>query len=1349
MPLDSTLADRFPPRFDLMADYNLHGLNTRDFQHLVQAIARKRIAAGVTAFGDGKDGARDLAYRGRMDYPSTAGAWDGYLVMGCKFQQRPTGDSQKDRGWAIKQLERDLKKFLSRKRKLPKPDYYLFVTSVPLSGVAETGGRDLTSAMLQQYSAKLHFKGSGVWDYSDLRGFLDGDADLRAAYGHFITSGDVLAQMMDLLKPQRSDFSDVMHTFLQKELIADMSAKLQSAGEDPEVQIPLANVFVDLPFAESAEAAVLASEEEEQELPRVVNALLEAGSSVLRRISDEDANTGREGRSSGRSASRFVIVGGPGQGKSTFGQYLCQLYRAAILRDRPRERLDDQVPLIFKQLEKQRKELGGLPLVRRFPIRIELRNFAHALAAEPQLTLLEYIRHDIARLGSAAISLEDLKCWLGQYPWVLVLDGLDEVPPSSNRSEVLKEIEGFRIDAASRNSDMLVVATTRPQSYSKEFSDELFRHLYLTPLSPTQALHYGRKLADARCGADERRKDELVRSLEKACQNPATSRLMQSPLQVTIMATLLEDTGEPPQQRYRLFADYYRTIYRRETRRKLLGGILTERQKDIDTIHAYSGLMLHAAGEKTTARPRRGQSDDIDSALSDEQFRELVRRRLEQIGISAVKVSELLARISDGSLQRLVFLVRPREGWVRFDIASLKEFMAAEAVMNGSDEDVRERMKVIAPASFWRNVFQFAVGKCFLEREHLLDNLVSLCTGLDEDKPCAEIVADETAGRAAKAVLWGSRLALDILADGTARQYPGFEVRFARIALRLVHVADMESCARLASVFHDDLKELYVEVIQDRLGQTAFWSQLGGWHLLTSLADREVPWAAQMLEARWPNDVEAQKAILLTRGRRIPSKWALAKLIGLAPKIEPRWFYRHMRPDFWGQQEPSVLGPWRHVLRFLESGGRHCEVANRSVWSEVITRVFFTPLHVGNDLWESLKQMDFSNRQWLPLVSAARFGANPCSRSLGTELKWLADNWQPGADDWVSPLPWPLAMCLNRAETREDLLHFAQTAEQGLLGDGKHWNAAEQRWREFGLVDSDFLTMPDNGLPLCPEIASAGFPFGTCGWSANETFSAAELSGSLERLRQVSNTETRAWLAAVLLSLWEYPRGRKGVPSPTQFRELYALASQRPRLRWRSYWLDSLLGTAPSGSLSTEWIDFFDWLGREGTLVSIDTPRRELAEGLIHHFCANPEGRRGLLPIIAELAAAGCQCALPHHVLDLAKSWGSRDKDDAIGLSLAGAELDDPELANLAGEISKSGSLDFAVWRALRMASASSLKQAARFALAVLGVVADSSEGEADAAEHARRTLNEFLTNKPSLLQDPTVWKRLNFPDRL
>jgi len=42
-----------------MGDYNLSGLNPRDFEHMTQALAMTTIAPGVTPFGDGPDGGRE------------------------------------------------------------------------------------------------------------------------------------------------------------------------------------------------------------------------------------------------------------------------------------------------------------------------------------------------------------------------------------------------------------------------------------------------------------------------------------------------------------------------------------------------------------------------------------------------------------------------------------------------------------------------------------------------------------------------------------------------------------------------------------------------------------------------------------------------------------------------------------------------------------------------------------------------------------------------------------------------------------------------------------------------------------------------------------------------------------------------------------------------------------------------------------------------------------------------------------------------------------------------------------------------------------------------------------------
>lgn len=46
-----------------MGDYDLTGLNPRDFEHIIQALLEKIVAPGVTPFGDGKDAGREATFR--------------------------------------------------------------------------------------------------------------------------------------------------------------------------------------------------------------------------------------------------------------------------------------------------------------------------------------------------------------------------------------------------------------------------------------------------------------------------------------------------------------------------------------------------------------------------------------------------------------------------------------------------------------------------------------------------------------------------------------------------------------------------------------------------------------------------------------------------------------------------------------------------------------------------------------------------------------------------------------------------------------------------------------------------------------------------------------------------------------------------------------------------------------------------------------------------------------------------------------------------------------------------------------------------------------------------------------
>jgi hypothetical protein len=483
-------------RIASMADYNLTGLNPRDFEHLTQSLAISYVASGVTPFGDGPDGGREATYRGQMVYPSASEPWNGYLVIQSKFLTRPSGDTSKDGDWALAQLKSDLVKFADPKRDLPKPDYYLFVTNVVLTPVQNTGSKDKVFGLLEHYKHIIGFKGFDIWDFDKLCRLIDGDKNIRSRFAGFITTGDVLSKVIEMLEEQQPNFANTMSVFLQKEMRADQFVKLEQAGNTADQKTPLAQVFVDLPVSEQPLSEPPASEVEEQRLTtNLVTKILRAGSQILKGSVLVPPPTMEVGiRTRERlitEPGRFVIVGGPGQGKSTVGQFICQLYRASLLNDRPAYSLSVEARSTLEFFNSQSQSAGiELPVVRRFPVRIVLDQFATSLANGKVRSLLSFITHRIRDLTETDVSIENLRTWLATYPLLVVLDGLDEVPPTSNRKQVLEKVTEFWSEVATLDADVLVIATTRPQGYSDDFSPRFYKHLFLAPLSQRRALVY-------------------------------------------------------------------------------------------------------------------------------------------------------------------------------------------------------------------------------------------------------------------------------------------------------------------------------------------------------------------------------------------------------------------------------------------------------------------------------------------------------------------------------------------------------------------------------------------------------------------------------------------------------------------------------------------------------------------------------------------------------------------------------------------------------------------------------------------------------------------------------------------
>ena len=619
-----------------MPDYDLSRLSPRSFEHLVQALAARVLGPGIVVFGDGPDGGREATFERKVPFPTPVDGWDGYGVVQAKYRQRP-GDTQQDGNWAIDQLKDEIRKYTDPESKLRKPDYFIFATNVVLTPVREKGSKDRAVAVLEEFKNQSPMKDYAIWDYDQIRAFLDAYEDVRTAYTASITPGDVLARIISQLNPSPTDMYKTFVMFLERELLSDECVKLEQAGHNVDERIPLASVFVDLPtHDESAGLRAQILDDTNIDIgysgpsghpeEAFIKEILAASSELLdpTSIGTSVISNNLDPRVTRRSRGRFVLMGGPGQGKTTLTQFICQIFRASIIAGKPEDTLSAEVQSALATI-KYHCDIEGINhmVVPRFPFKLALNDFATALSnsATSQVnSVLGYLSRQIKNRTDSDISVDDLRRFLAAYPSVFIFDGLDEVPASSNRDQVLDAIRDFWIDASNANADILAIATSRPQGYNEDFSPSYYQHRELAELSHQLGWHFAQRLAEVRFRTDEDRKQTVLSRLDRAFRDDSTARLMRSPLQVTIMAALVDRVGQPPQARWSLFNSYYDVIYLREVECSIPASIiLRDYQPDIKAIHNQVGLILQIDSERT------GRTD---AKLSRDRFVALVEARL-------------------------------------------------------------------------------------------------------------------------------------------------------------------------------------------------------------------------------------------------------------------------------------------------------------------------------------------------------------------------------------------------------------------------------------------------------------------------------------------------------------------------------------------------------------------------------------------------------------------------------------------------------------------------------------------------------------------------------------------------
>jgi len=821
-------------------------------------------------------------------------------------------------------------------------------------------------------------------------------------------------------------------------------------------------------------------------------------------------------------------------------------------------------------------------------VRIALSEFAAALSADRDMALLAFIAGQIQRRTSRTISPDHLRSWLSTYPWFLVLDGLDEVPPSTNREDVLK-IDDFWVDAAQANADVLVLATTRPQAYSDDFSPAYYRHLWLAPLSLKRAVTYADRLVKVRYAGELDRQQKILSRLGQALKQEATARLMRSPLQITIMAALVDQTGTPPQDRWRLFHDYYEVIYNRERERPIPAAeLLRDYKPNIDAIHHQVGLILQVESER---------AGGTEAKLPADRFAALVTARLEGEGFSGPTLDKLRLRIIDAAANRLVFLVGLEAGQVGFEIRSLQEYMAAEAIMTGSQDKVQERLRRLAPIASWRNVFLFAAGRCFLQEQHLRDTIHTVCIELN----------DQLAGPVGRATLAGAVLALDLIEDGVARRQPKYDRLLAQCAVRLLDLPPGEIHGRLADVCEGEVEDVVRENLEEKLAIIGpeTWA---AWATLLALIRRGSHWTLKLADDFWPQDPRQQLDVLSLPTAERAGAWFQDRIDSVIRANSPRevqWLIRSV--------PVKSQRPWRFYELFYglsymrELQGRMIEVSYGGLGFGV------TPISVAQE-FASAVDLDGAKVHpgWLARIEDIRFSRSPSKQALAAGLRRIAvaeHAFDPIL--YYSPLFWVFGSCLAYADCPAEIVDLADRAARGGLGDLNDWRAAETRWKERALVEEDLFHISDDRWPFDRDIARVGFPVSGIDYYGRIRGDTDRIYDLLKRLND------RPRLQALLAPSLAFALSHSGsLPGPGSMSPdvvtALLLNSRRTSLPIEVAFLFSQWAI-----FDTRWLNALDEIGRRKSFFSYGfRDREEAGVGALVHLFAKHSDRVGILPLI-------------------------------------------------------------------------------------------------------------------------------------
>ncbi|CAE6724287.1 hypothetical protein R69619_01706 [Paraburkholderia nemoris] len=1067
-----------------MADYDLSRLNPRSFERLVRALCFEKFGASGTVFSSGPDGARDFAIEGSISGYEPR-HWDGYLVVQAKFRERLLGGTS-DVEWLIKELKGELAKY-QRNSHLRRPNYYIISTNVALSGAdgaarptgkPTKGGYSKVAEALEEWKGLVGIRDFDIWPSDKIVDLLAAAPGIRQTYLAWVTSGDVLQAALQQFQNAGPNFDEVMRRSLKNLLRKDQFAGLKDAGDVVDSYIRTSQVFIDLPIdrsmhftfdpeltsdtSDESEDWFIPDDENAGNRPEHIVALV--AERAKEKFEWEDSSNASRRQANTYPSNKIVLLGGPGQGKSTASLFLAQLFRAAIVASLPTWKADANLRhLVPEILGRAHGERITPDIPRRYPVFVSLPTFADNISkakanqsAVP--TLLAQMAKDLEIAADETVDRGDLRNWLRHYPWIVILDGLDEVPPSGERSATIDAISAFVSEIADARADALIIVTTRPQGYNDDLATDEWEHIYLTDLDADRALAYAESLSLARYQADPERRSRLQSLLEDAVRKQTTSRLMSSPLQVTIMHAIVDTGSSVPNARWTLFNEYFEILRKRE---KAKGGenqrILERSWSFLGQIHQHAGLILQTNSEL---------AGSAGAVLSHDQFRQMLDAMLRAGGHTETEIRPRVDELLTVALHRLVLLSSREEGRISFDVRSLQEYMAAAALTSGNQIAVEARLAHIAGLSHWRHVFLIAASRCFSEDAFF--HLRSVMVGIPRNLETCEIQREARNG---------ARLALEMFADGLGTDHPIARRQLAQHALELLDSGPANVSTMMTVLVERQTEDLIFNAISEAIAEGDTARTVAAWKLLLLLASKFHRFL-DLAEKSWPVDTDLVIRIVESLDAPLPSSRLVDSLLtslGLVhPQLARQRLSRFLKKAFNSKEVDHKILCERLGWRPDEFDRRIAILPGKDGQSP-----FNLQVTSYNHVTPPLHETDIHGQHpgWSVIAAASQFSHSPSQTSLSQALIAISelDNGLRCAQQLDMVLPWPLASLVAYSKDHADMRRLAEAAQTGELGDAPDWAAAETRWNAHGIRQADFL-LDDATVPFDRSIGQRGAP---------------------------------------------------------------------------------------------------------------------------------------------------------------------------------------------------------------------------------------------------------------------------------